>query len=247
MPVDFGRTSDDYATFRAGFPVEFFDRLEKLDNLGPGLKALDLGSGTGTVALGLAERGVNVIASDPSHNQLSQIEDLATVVTVAEQLPFTSQSFDLVTAGQCWHWFDGPTAATEICRVLKPGGRLIIAHFDWIPAPGSVVEATEKLIEKHNPEWRWGGRNGRYPKWLGVVQTAGFESQENFEFDVDVVYSHEAWRGRVRASAGVGASLPPAQIEAFDRELQNVLENEFPSEPLKAPHRVWALIAKTDS
>jgi len=247
MSVDFGRTSDDYATFRAGLPEEFFDYLDQSGVFRTGLKALDLGTGTGTVARGLAVRGASVIASDISHNQLSQINDLTTVASVAEQLPFLSESFDLVTAGQCWQWFDGPTAATEIRRVLKPGGRLVIAHFDWIPAPGSVVEVTEKMIEKHNPKWGWGGRDGRYPKWLDVVGTAGFELIENFEFDLDVAYSHEAWRGRVRASAGVGASLPPAQIEAFDLEHQFALQKEFRSATLKAPHRVWALIAKIES
>ena len=43
------------------------------------------------------------------------------------------------------------SAALEARRLLAPSGRLVIAHFDWLPLPGNVVEATEALIKAHNP------------------------------------------------------------------------------------------------
>ena len=52
-----------------------------------------------------------------------------------------SSAADLVTAGQCWHWFDQPRAIAEVIRLLKPGGQLVIANFDWLPLAGNVVEA----------------------------------------------------------------------------------------------------------
>jgi hypothetical protein len=96
----------------------------------------------------------------------------------------------------------------------------VIAHFDWLPGPGNVVEATECLIEAHNPDWKLAGGMGMYPWWLRDVEAAGFHQIETFSYDVDVEYAPEAWRGRIRASAGVGASLPPDGVEAFDRALQ---------------------------
>ena len=68
------------------------------------------------------------------------------VTARAEQTDLPDASFDVVTAGQCWHWFDRPKAAQEVRRLLVSKGWLVIAHFDWIPLPGNVVEATEKLI-----------------------------------------------------------------------------------------------------
>jgi hypothetical protein len=65
---------------------------------------------------------------------------------------------------------------------------------------------------------------------------------ETFSFGLEVPYSHEAWRGRVRASAGVKASLSPSQTEAFDAELAEILALRFPSEPMAVPHGVWAVI-----
>jgi hypothetical protein len=83
-----------------------------------------------------------------------------------------------------------------------------------------------------------------YPLWTLDVAGAGFTGIETFSFDVDVSYTHAAWRGRIRASAGVAASLPPDAVVAFDDELADLLEADFPDEPLAVPHRVWALVAR---
>jgi SAM-dependent methyltransferase len=64
--IDFGKTAGDYAKHRAGFPQEFFERLATMGVIAPGMKALDLGTGTGTVARGLAMRGLEVIGLDKS-------------------------------------------------------------------------------------------------------------------------------------------------------------------------------------
>ena len=77
-----------------------------------------------------------------------------------------------------------------------------------------------------------------YPLWTLDVAEAGFDRLETFSFDVKVPYSHDAWRGRIRASAGVAASLPPDAVAAFDLELAALLEQDFPGQPLGVPHRV---------
>jgi len=61
---------------------------------------------------------------------------------------------------------------------------------------------------------------------------------------VQVSYGHEAWRGRIRASAGVAASLSPHAVSRFDTDLQQLLTARFPNDPLAVPHRVFALIAR---
>jgi len=252
MQVDFGRTSSDYARHRAGFPDAFFERLARQGLLRPGLRAVDLGTGTGTVARGLARHGCTVTALDVSAPMLESARGLATEAGLridfhqapAERTDLPSEVYDLFTAGQCWHWFDRPAAAREAARLLAPGGRLVIAHFDWLPLPGNVVAATEDLILAHNPDWSMAGGTGLHPRWLTDLATAGFRDIETFSFDLDVPYRPEDWVGRIRASAGVGASLPEEGVRAFSDELTAVLRDRFPGDPLHIPHRTWAVTAR---
>jgi SAM-dependent methyltransferase len=248
--IDFGRTAADYGRFRAGFPDQFFERIVAIGVARPAMRALDLGTGTGTLARGLARRGLRVAGLDRSDAMMVEARRLDAdagvsveyVCAPAEATGLAARSFDLVTAGQCWHWFERARAAAEVLRLLKAGGRLIIAHFDWIPLPGNVVEATENLIRAHNSEWNLWGGTGMYPPWLRDMGNAGFRGIESFTFDLDVPYTHEAWRGRIRASAGVGASMPPERVARFDDELRRLLGDRFPADPLAVHHRVFAAI-----
>jgi SAM-dependent methyltransferase len=165
-------------------------------------------------------------------------------VARAERTGLPDAACDVVTAGQCWHWFDRPRAAAEVARILRNDGALVIAHFDWIPLAGNVVRATEELIEQRNPAWKMGRGLGVHPLWLRDLGEAGYRELETFSYDMQVPYTPEAWRGRIRASAGVGASLSAEQTEGFDRELALLLASRFPGALLPIPHRVFAVVAR---
>lgn len=247
---NFGETARDYRRFRTGFPAPLFDRLAEFQVGLAGRTLLDVGTGTGFLARDFALRGCRVTGLDPQAALLEQARalDAETGVTIeyrqgrAEELPFADHTFDVVTAGQCWHWFDRPTAAREVRRVLVPGGKLVICHFDWLPLAGNVVQATETLIQRYNPAWNMGGGTGIYPQWLRDVGEAGFLEIESFSFDSTVTFTHAAWIGRIRASSGVGASMSPDVLEKFEHDLEQILLTHFPSETWAVPHRVFALV-----
>jgi SAM-dependent methyltransferase len=223
LTADFGRTAADY-----GRSVRDFRRVSSIACgrrgwRGPGCARSTLGTGTGTIARGLARLGCDCVGLDRSRPLMEEAGrlDREAGVTVryveapAEDTGFPKESFDLVTAGQCRPWFDRGRAAAEAHRVLAAGGHLVIGHFDWIPLHGNVADVTERFIEKHNPAWQLGGGVGMYPQWLKGMAIAGFRDPETFSFDVDVPYSREGWRGRIRASARIGASLSSEAIAAF--------------------------------
>jgi SAM-dependent methyltransferase len=252
VKIDFGQTATDYGKHRAGFPDSFFERIESAGVLSPGQRVVDLGSGTGTLAQGFARRGCPVVGIEPAAPMRSEAERLCAEANLAveyrdaraEDTGLPSDSADLVVAGQCWHWFDRAAAATEAARLLGAAGRLVVAHFDWIPIRGNVADVTERLIEAHNPGWKFGGGNGMYPRWLSELARWGYRDLETWSYDLSVPYTPESWRGRIRASAGVGASLPPDQVEAFDRELAATLAERFPGDTIGVHHRVFTLVAR---
>lgn len=255
MQVNWDRTAGDYAAFRAGFPDEFYDRLVG-HGIGGGTRkrALDLGTGTGTLARALAVRGWRVTGLDISADMIGAARrlDAAADVSVdyiiarAEATGLPAATFDLVSAGTCWHWFDKPAAAQEVHRLLATNGRLVVAAMEWQSRPGNVVAATCDLIHKHNPRWPNDQLGFRF-EWAEDLSIAGLTIADRFEFDVTVPYSHEAWCGRIRASAGVSASLGRAAVDAFDHEHAELLRTQFPQEPLAVPHRVLAIVARKES
>jgi len=246
--VDFGKTSKDYAAHRAGFPESFFTRLAEAGWMKAAKDVLDIGTGTGTLARGFARRGFTVTGLDASDNQITAAKELDAeagihveyIVSAAEKTPLPDQSFDIITAGQCWHWLDTAVVVTELQRLLRPNGKIIIAYFDWIHEEGNPVDVMAKLREKYNPGWKGEFPLGFYPQGPGQLSLGSFNATDSFMYRENIPYTHEGWRGRMRAYAGIGGSLPPAQVHAFDVEFTPILKQAFPEAVMQVPHKIWA-------
>jgi SAM-dependent methyltransferase len=101
--------------------------------------ALEIGSGTGYFSLNLMQQGLigRLTATDISPGMLARLastadglglDDVTTVVTEAETLPFENESFDLVLGHAVLHHIpDLDRAFAEFKRVLRPGGRVVFA------------------------------------------------------------------------------------------------------------------------
>ncbi len=102
------------------------------------------------------------------------------VTGTAENRPACRTGFDIITAGQCFHWFDGQRALREIKAPASEGGLLVIAYFDWLNRPGNPVDEMYKLQKKYNPEWKNQWPLGFYPQKPGELTFEGFASKALF-------------------------------------------------------------------
>lgn len=239
MLIDFERTRHDYAAYRAPYPQELFNRLQRFDIGCVGQRVLDLGAGTGLFGQELAAKGCNVLFSDPSPGLLQKP---GSILAKAEAIPLEDASFDIVSAAQCWHWFDREVAPGEILRVLRPGGWVVVVYQMYIPLPGSLAEASEALILKHAPRWRHANSAGINGQVLRDVQAVGFNQIESFTFDISIGFDRERWRGFIRTTSPIGASMPLENLGRFEEEHAQLLLG-WP-ESFQIPHRVFAAVAR---
>jgi SAM-dependent methyltransferase len=233
--IDWSLTSHDYAEYRPGPPKRLYDMLALLGVGLPGQRLLDIGTGTGLVAREFARRGAIVAGTDIADGQIAtareeaQREGLAIdfQVAPAEVCSHPDASFDVVTASQCWMYFDIERTCAELRRVLKPGGVLVTTHFSWLPSMDAVARASEELVLRFNPVWKgahWDGKVPSVPAWsVGRAEVAAM-----FWFDEAVPFTREAWRGRMRACRGVGATLSVDEVQAFDEAHAQLLERIAP-------------------
>ena len=132
----------DTFSFRGKFR-ELRQRTINLARIQPGEQVLDVGCGTGTLTMEVARcvgRAGRVAGIDPGPQQIARARAKAArsnvpiefLVGVIEQLPFPDQTFDVVLSTLMMHHLPAPLkrqGLAEIARVLKPGGRLVIADF----------------------------------------------------------------------------------------------------------------------
>jgi ubiquinone/menaquinone biosynthesis C-methylase UbiE len=161
-----------------------FDAVRRalLDQAGlqPGHSVLDVGCGTGTLAV-LIKRlhaGVNVIGVDPDARALARAERKAKRAKAAvrfdrgfgDALGYPNSRFDRVFSSMMFHHLsrdEQPRLLREIRRVLKPGGRL--EFVDFAGADAHTHRGLGRLIHSHQR------LQGDTPERIvGLMAAAGF-------------------------------------------------------------------------
>ena len=134
MAFDWGRTSLDYAKYRDIYPDQFYEKILDRDLCRKGQTVLDIGTGTGVIPRNLYRYGAKWIGTDISENQIEQAKILSQGMDIeydaipAESISFQDNSFDVITACQCFWYFKHEIAAPVFWKVLKPNGRMLILY-----------------------------------------------------------------------------------------------------------------------
>lgn len=177
----YDRTEKFLATFEQGKLIPLLgDVLEK--------DILDVGAGTGRIAIPLARLGARVTALDVSSAMLKQLKrkqpGIDTFVADAECLPFPDASFDMVIgAFLIVHLKNPHFFFAEAYRVLKPGGRLLITNIHQKDPPElKTASGSIKIVSYYH----------RPPEIRGLLEELAF-SIENELF----IYERETWINQI--------------------------------------------------
>lgn len=115
------------------------------------IEIADIGGGTGTLAVMMADKGARVTIIDPC----SSMTDIANrknarikvINAYAEHIPAQSAAFDIVCMRDSLHHMEGQEAVlSEAVRILKPKGKIIIQEFDSASRIGKGLCILERLL-----------------------------------------------------------------------------------------------------
>ncbi|HEY7936118.1 MAG TPA: methyltransferase domain-containing protein [Candidatus Limnocylindrales bacterium] len=143
----------------------FRDEEIRLARIRPGERVLDLGCGTGSLAIAAARavgRAGTVTAIDPSNEMLARARskarrarvDATFVATAGEALPFPDAGFDVVLISLVLHQLPSDAlhgTMVQVRRVLRPGGRLFVVDL-------GTPEAGKRTVHSHGTPASGGAR-----------------------------------------------------------------------------------------
>lgn len=211
----------DYEQGRTRWPAAVADGVA-------GSTVLDLGAGTGKLTRALVPCYDEVIAVEPLQAMRALGETVVPSAEwregTAEAIPLRDQSVDAAFVADAFHWFNSAAAATELARVLRPGGTLVVMFAVWDgtwhpPLPAAAGEAVE-VVSRRTGEA--GAAKFKRGDWR-----AGFAGAPFSPFvEREVTFSHKAVRANVIAyylSMSTIAARPDHERRDLAAELTKIL------------------------
>jgi SAM-dependent methyltransferase len=163
---------ETYVRYRIAYPPSVFEGLRPwVGSIGgtSGIRAADLGAGTGYSALSLIRAlpvsKLVLIEPDPSMLEVA-VQTLADVKSQIEYRVASGEDsiedleVDLVLAASSWHWMDPARSLEVIHKVLRPGGVFFVVEYQF-PKLEGLGDVNEWVRREFNLRWRAEGQRPR--------------------------------------------------------------------------------------
>jgi len=212
-----------YSRFRRGYPPELLELLAEragLDGLG---RLLDLGCGTGQLAVPLAARVEEVVAVDPEAEMLAEMDAPPNVRKVnarAEDVDESWGDFRLVTIGRAFHWMDGPLVLDRLSRITTQ----VALVGDSLPkseAQSAVLAVARELVGERPPMKQ---PTVRYAQALAA---SPFSDVLELTVEVDQTWTIDQLIGFAYSTSFARLERLGDRREEFERELRARLKPHY--------------------
>lgn len=194
---------DDYAKYRPLYPEQIITLLENKIGFDQSKDIADIGCGTGKLSRLFLNNGNLVFGVEPndemrlkSEKLLSKFINFISVEGSAETTMLATNSIDVITVGQAFHWFDLKKTKKEFKRILRKDGYVVIA---WNERKNNspVMKAVNKILLSLNQTHEEEEKNLVDKNLLNTfygVEKAGSSTIPNFQM-LDL----EGLKGRIRS------------------------------------------------
>ena len=221
---DYGKTAEKYAKYRDIYTQEIFDKLYELGVGKEDSKWLDLGTGTGVIPRGLAGYHGDITAVDIAEEQIEQarklskgMENIHYITCSAEEIDFGEEKFDVITACQCFWYFEPDVIVPKIKVLLKEDGFFLKLYMTYDAKVDEIANNSWAMVKRINTNWAGGSA-------VKDLKTHYFDEPQMETMVIDIPFTRESWHGRMMASRGVMASMDEEMLKRFNKEHWEYME-----------------------
>ena len=227
----FGDEAERYERTRPTYPIAMVDAVLAAS---PGRDFLDVGTGTGISARPFRQEGCRVLGVEPDERmaELARRRGLEVEVARFEDWSPAGRTFDVVIAGQAWHWVDPVLGAKKAADVLRPGGRIAV-FWNAFAFPADFAQAFSAVYRHVVPEFPFfqNGMPGAAASYAplcdnaadGTRQTEAFDEPEQWQFEWARPYTKAEWLDTVPTFGG-HTRIPPEKLAGLLTGIGNVID-----------------------